>query len=864
MSLRHDRVSSLRAAIQHGFYDWITAALLFFLSFSVVMTYLNNEDSRTAYLNKYLSPAVMFALGHGLVGAEGSGAESMNRFLRMETRELKPWETPQGITTRALNQFERLHRYMLVTIGWFWRTFGVAWHTIDLASSLFFGIFCVFAYAFFRLGMGRVLSLIATLFIIFSPAMLYIVPQFRDFSKAPFMCAILVLLICIIKHRLRWPVLLLLACILGVLLGLGLGFRHDFLVYVPGAMAAIAVFQPGAWRQSMLKRIIPPLALLAVFLFIGWPALRASRDGANSIHNIVLGLTESFHRRMGLGGAPYEIGHHYRDVYAHTHLSAHSLLEGVDEKPPAYWSSDYEKTGKRYLGRVISYMPADFTLRWYRATDVIFSESPLALDDIKSPFYRINGYLLALLRVRWMLLGCMLEWGRLLAAAAFLALAAINLRWAMAACFLVFYFAGYTNLQFHVRHFFFYEIFFFWAAGFLLHCILQSRRFLNMTVLRPIISTYAAQAFWRWPAIRRMGLMTVTAVVILGGGYATASAIQYFRIRHLYEQYANAPRVALEVNVDQGPMTTFRPRGFLPPESASEREKRFKVQAGILAVALRPGNESVPLHFQYESDNKERDYSKRIVVPGNALNERMWVYFPAYTTIESSFSPGSSFLASFKVESRHANAIEWIGQISEPAKMPLLLTLVLPDDWTRAPTRMRFLGGPSLDYPIALHAFKTNLATHGDFEEWHDGVPLGVQYAGASLRQETDIVYTGKSAVRQLRTPKETPHQNQFSYICETLTPDTGYWIFIRAMNLSGAPAGLSVYRMESRDQGQAWIQTDMVEVAPTDFFREYKLIAQTSAGEQGGALRIILNAPQAGEQGVIWDALRVIQAPSG
>ena len=676
-----EHVAALTQLLKRLTGDCAALLLVLTVSMAVASTYLSAHAQRSPYLLKYYGTAVMVAKGHGFVQPLPEASTPLSAFLENKRTAVKPEEIPDDIKTTSPSQFEFIHRHAMNVLGWWWRFFGISWAALDGLLALMFGITCACAYGVLRLGMGRLLALALVTAFLFSPAMLYILPQFRDFSKAPFIVAMILLTGLPIRYRLPWPHWLLSALGLGLTLGVGLGFRQDLLVVLPIACIATLFFWAGPWRETLLLRLASVALLLAAFWLAGASILGAARNGANSSHNVVLGFATVYEEAMDLE-APYQTGHLYRDAFAHTSISAYNLFHSPGEKGAAYWSGEYEPAGRHYLWAIARTFPYDLLRRALRAEEIILGDSPFTLDLFERAFYPQPEYLEEVQNERMAWFGRLRHAGLALAIVTYFVLAAVRLRWALSVAFIVSALTGYTSLQFHVRHYFPYELFFFFALGFLLHALyvaatLHWRPGLAEHLFGPKPRIHPTH----WPALKRMAWAARIAVVTLAVPLLAAAYVQHAQVGRLYESYAHAARTPLEMDAASSPKgPLLKPANFLPPESASARDKAFRVQPGVLAVQVRTGAAPYRLEFVYDADSALNDFGQFVTVPATPKIEDWWVYVPIYQTTDSYFGGGQRRFAGIRAHGAPNGAVRKVYALDNPAELPLLLTLAAPGD----------------------------------------------------------------------------------------------------------------------------------------------------------------------------------------
>ncbi len=853
------------------FHDGVFALLVFAVAFTAAAAYLNGQAIRSPYMLHKYGASVMVGLGQGFASPNEAKAPLIRQFLRQHQAPLQAEKLPGTIPAVPPNQFERNHYYAQYLLGLFWRFFGFYWSVLDAILALFFAITCACAYGVLRLGMGRPIALLGALLFTASPAMFYVLPQYRDFSKAPFLVASLLLLGVAIKRELRWPTLIALALALGLVVGAGTGFRRDLASAVPAALVVLLCFQPGRLRGTLLKRLLAAALFLGAFYGAARPLLTASREGTNSAHSIALGLTRPHDERLGLGGAPYTLGHIYRDAYMHAHISTHALFHGNFEKSPPYGSAEYDAAGTHYLTTVAAHFPADLMLRWYRAAGLLLSEAPFALDNLDRSFYPIPPLVLQLLRWRAYLLGGLIGWGTLLAALALLLMAMVNLRTALATAFLTFYFGGYTMLQFHVRHYFVYELFFFFATGFVIQAlVLDLPRFARLQWRSYMLGQGNSARLWRWPAFQRAGIFLTVALVAVEAPLGAARLYQAARVERLYSQYAQAPRQQLKVQPREGQWVHFAIPDYLPLAEATEVHKKFRVQPGVVAVALDAARQGFPIRFEYSAESKVNDFTTTVQFEPQISLEPHWVFFPVVNTTDNYFGAGPRRFSGVSVPKPYASHVKGVFALTHPERLDLLLTLAIPERFKHAGRAVLPLNGVTLNYARASWALRRNLLANGGFEDWPEDAPAPSGYAkpeGALLQPETRRATYDSLAVRETWSNKFDPRSPRQWFRLETdeLDQNVVYDLYVSAINLASGDAQVNAYAKVAPVQGT--IRLEPLAPMPLTFSQ--------SAVPREGHLRfgplpektiatVITMAPPAGASSgtVIWDGLRIIPAP--
>src|SRR4029077_3204812 len=101
----------------------------------------------------------------------------------------------------------------------------VSWTALDGLVALLAGGVSVLLYRLFRIVPGRAVAAGLTLLLTLSPANLRQLPALRDYSKAPFVLAAILILAVLVVRPMRRSATLALAALYGAVVGFGYGFR---------------------------------------------------------------------------------------------------------------------------------------------------------------------------------------------------------------------------------------------------------------------------------------------------------------------------------------------------------------------------------------------------------------------------------------------------------------------------------------------------------------------------------------------------------------------------------------------------------------------------------------------------------------
>ena len=242
-------------------------------------------NPRTGECSPNLVTSVMIATGRGFVEPlEGDDAQArypeapeLTRFLRRETMHLSPNQIPGDFRThQPSGNWAYRHRYLFCTIGVLWRVFGISWHVVTAFRIVLYCAMIGAIFGLMRLGMGRFWSAAGTFFLAVIPFILSESHNVRDFGKGPFILIAILAIGYLIKHPVRRAVFFGLATLLGLVIGVGVGFRADVLVCLPPALFALACCRRARAGSAVGERLAA-LGLLSVSFLV--PRMRREYGG---------------------------------------------------------------------------------------------------------------------------------------------------------------------------------------------------------------------------------------------------------------------------------------------------------------------------------------------------------------------------------------------------------------------------------------------------------------------------------------------------------------------------------------------------------------------------------------------------------
>ncbi len=643
----------------------------------------------------WFSPSVMFASGRGMICPAEMDIPALSDFMRMKTFTFNPADIPEKFKVWDISPFCQAHYYLMTAVGVVWRCFGISWQTVKLVPLVLFVAAAGFLYGLFRLGMGRLLACLFSLAVMCSPPMLGMTVSIRDFSKAPFILGALYLsaLLAVTPGSRRRT--LGIAAVLGLLLGVGLGFRQDAMIALPPALAA-AFFARGMAPLRWV-RVAAPSVLLGAFLLTGTPILRAINldEGAVSSHTLFQGLSRETQSSFDFSGASYFLLPTPNDNLVHSVVNTHARRHGDTAPMENYLSPAYGRAGRRMFLEVAQAFPADLIDRGYAAAAAVFrvpEELPRQMAYAKG---MDNGWMRGLVRIYAPVADHLGRWGILYAALALAALGAYDLRAALVAAFALLYFGGYTSLLFQYRHAFHLAFMPWWAAAFLLACAGRGA----VVLLRRFRANGKQALFSAPPAaaarIARAVVFAAAAAVVLALPLAAARAWQHARVDRMVRVCADAPLESLETVRDtaEGRVTirpVQRPKGLADSESRPPMEASWD----YLAVEVDTGGRQIPLTIEYDRSVVGNDFTHTVFVepPSEKGGGTVKYCFPVYEV--SAIPPPEGKLTVYSetipwhrgrflgvsVDEKDAGCVKAVSRVTTADSMSLLPFLWLPQD----------------------------------------------------------------------------------------------------------------------------------------------------------------------------------------
>jgi hypothetical protein len=576
------------------------------------------------------------------------------------------------------------HLYLALVVAALWRWFGVAYHALWPLMALLHGGYAVGGFVLGRLFFGRWTSLLIGIALATSPAAISMLSLLRDYSKAPFIIWSMVLLVLAIRER-RALQLIALSIGLGVLVGIGTGFRGDVMIMFPIGVLLIAIGQRGVPFRIRLtaSTVFAVTALLAAAPLGGGGISVAHGDGAH----LMQGATEPFRAHLGLSPTSYDFGTSYSDELTLGSIAADlrriaPLEYDAAESKPFAGITQAQTRSDSYVVRWLPLFSADLATRalasaiWIAGFPALLAPERREQDPYR-PIYpaqtslaQFTAALIAVAAQPWMpIIGAM---------------GLITFIWRIfarsqreACCIAIMLCALLVtpSIQFGFRHLFHLEIFF-WLGIFSLFAVL-----FEFSTVRS-----AAPAYAGWLC----GMGGVVAVI-----YAALILIQDHALTSEIRQLIDSPRQAVPTsstklpsgrallrvavpdqyrNLVEGPPDSFSIPTVetVPPFMVREAADRLIVQVGGIHCDL----DVVELVLSYRKRaGIWQPLDRSVIIPRSQAAPTVLV-----TPV---FYRPTQYFEGIELRDGDQKCIMNVGRLHDASRLPVVMTLILPPDWER-------------------------------------------------------------------------------------------------------------------------------------------------------------------------------------
>jgi hypothetical protein len=675
--------------------DRITGATLFVAALVLGTWYVPQvvaAGGKPHFYQEQFGPAVMVACGQGYVNPKPGANADLDALLALQREDFQCTPGLAGIERLPLSAMQRAYRYLITAVGWTWRLQSrVGWLAVAPLYGMFFAATVVLLFAVFRQGMGVVLAGTITVVLAVSPLHVMYLAHLRDYSKAPFILALVLLAARLVKRPLTFRHAALLAGGAGLLNGFAMGFRNDLLVAVPAFVGLLLVFLDHSRFSRGWRNLALAVVYLAGFLAALTPMASIYRSGGgnSSQHLIVLGLGEPFNQELGVdSGGTYEWGYGYRDEFAHAMIAANATRRMGSTKFLPIYGPDYDRSGADLLSQVIDHFPADMLTRAY-ASAIRVLELPynqrLMLPHVE--YLRLPHEVFV---VRDRFQRAMAPYWLAIVGVALCLLSIISIRIGIFVILLVLYLGAYPALQFGERHYFHLEFISWWALGFVASAAATALHESTKVGLGQWLNRVRPAAGWPKASARAAVLFVVAALLLL----TPLTMLRRFQQNHLgtlFAQYASAPVEApalVPVPLGNGYVRFEAPMGATSAQAVAADDA---VHAEVFMAEFGGATcDSLKLDavFRYDASEPQYDFTRALVVQPPLSSTPLRVWFPAYfhrarqSEAERMQTGLAQYgLAGLEIPESAQSCLTRFARIADASQLPMLFELRLRPGW---------------------------------------------------------------------------------------------------------------------------------------------------------------------------------------
>jgi hypothetical protein len=606
------------------------------------------------FFQDHFDAPVMLACGHGYRSVpDFSLVPGLAEFLTVTRDSFDCTAIPTDLRLAPPGNWHGFYLYLYSLVAGLWAMTEVAWSALRPLYGAVFGAAALSTFLFTRVLMGRLPALAATLAVIVSSPWLSQYPHIYYFAKVPFIVGVLALMAALVFHGPQGRRGIVLAAAIGATIGIGLGFRRDLMALLPAVMLVLVAVPTGSWRQRLGWSAAAVSACLGMLAACAWPVLKAFAAGSDGGAILVEGLSSLFTDALGIEPSFYGWGDTYNDLVMHQFINTFQWLTAGSPREIPFRTPALDAFGTKWFLSVAQHFPADLLLRGLAAAKTDLSPYNIA--------NRVNlGKLSHVILVAALLMAAVRKPGA-----------------AMLAGLIVLFVAAYPALMFRQSEYFFMILF---PVAALFAAAAMAATELHVSGIGAIL-----------PLLRRrfLGVLAVAGVgtALIGGGLWGLRAYQQQHLPDLFQRYWDAqrqPLTLLDRRTAAG-LTALRYRFFPDPPPGQGLDGGSQINfVHVVAEFDRAACGLSELHprFAYRAPGPWEDHSRSLTVRLDGPQGRTRVYFPAYAHQDS-------WLDELVLPAAEAPCLVAVDRLVARDHPPLLMELIMPDDWRAAPMFMR-------------------------------------------------------------------------------------------------------------------------------------------------------------------------------
>ncbi len=767
-------------------------------------------------------PAVLFAAGRGMIFPESLDLPELDRFLSGALDRFDPEALPREIPGNHLfrsptESFALTHWGLYYALGWCWRLFGITHDALGMLCALMAGIAALALYRIFRSAVNLLFACAGVLLTITLPAWLVVLPDIRDFGKAPLMLLFIALVLAMLRRR-KWAgELFFWALLLGLFLGLGYGFRQDLLICVPVAVM-LHFIAPLYEGYHTMRRVCAAALFCLVFFVCAIPVLAGMRQDSGSVssHTLFQGLSRQAEQTMGFGDAAYDLLLTPSDTETHAVVNAHARKRGVKAPMDLYLSPAYGEAGRDLFMEWARQFPADLFHRGLASMEAVTRLASLSIDHPDFQMMARNSWLRFLkplhigyiryvedFRLAWIL-------------AAIIALALRSRKHALRVLLILAYFMAYPNLLFQLRHTFHLAFITPWAALFTVEQLARGLLALPGAWMPSVRGHMRHNAFLSWRAAYQSVGLVLALILVTSLISGLVSFAQWRSVAPLLETYQSAELTPVATTIHhEDHHVVFVPDTPLPGLEESWNLPVGDAATAYLALEFAPSKYAVPVTIAYKP-NPGTDFTRTILVPPSEAITM--VYAPVYELVNFmpygfalyryrfQYAPLLNFLFhrqgitlfhGIRISKGDAKYLRQLYVVQNPDALPWLLYLRLPE---KTPSRAHWRKHTLLEKEAASWPVEIRKRLDGDAKRAVEA-------------------YFSLSA----RFPEHRPYKRRLRRLADAL-PEDAYRVEVLYRLARAAPEQAGLIALELARLGASFMDKGLFEDAATAYFRAMEL----------------------------------------
>lgn len=426
--------------------------------------------------------------------------------------EYFPCDAIAGMPLLQLGVIWQLQKYFHLALSTWFRIIGPTINGFITFQSAMCALTSAVAYLIFRLGMGRIVALACAAAFVWSPYHLAIIGLPFEYAKAPWVLAVVLLCGLVVRRDVEGKSLGWVSLALGLVAGVGTGFKPDVIAVLPLALASTLIFvRRGPAGAPSRKAMATLMVAVGVAIGGGEMLYRNFFSESGSLLPIqILGgqdrVTESLHASSPL----YDYGLIWDDSHMTWLLNSYGHRVVGTTAISGFLSHEMQDVATRLAEDLWMTFPGDLVLRVLAAT----------------------------MRVLQMSGG-----GGAVAALGLLLVFAWNVRMGWFVAFATLYLCAYVSLIFQHRHFFHLEFISWWLMGFIAQTVLVGAVALLVALkdggVASIMRDTAARFF---SPVARAALCVALVAACGAAALAGARRYQQSRMILLVDHYERMPR----------------------------------------------------------------------------------------------------------------------------------------------------------------------------------------------------------------------------------------------------------------------------------------------------------------------------------